>query len=78
MGEVKKRPVVIEVDGADALAIRTMMYLALSYDHRVVDGVLGNSFLYRTARIMEAADFELWARRAAVGDCMPRRTAPQS
>jgi 2-oxoglutarate dehydrogenase E2 component (dihydrolipoamide succinyltransferase) len=59
MGEVKKRPVVIEVDGADALAIRTMMYLALSYDHRVVDGVLGNSFLYRTARIMEAADFEL-------------------
>ncbi len=59
MGEVKKRPVVIEVDGADALAIRTMMYLALSYDHRVVDGVLGNSFLYRTARIMEEADFEL-------------------
>ncbi len=59
MGEVKKRPVVIEVDGVDALAIRTMMYLALSYDHRVVDGVLGNSFLYRTARIMEEADFEL-------------------
>ena len=59
MGEVKKRPIVIEVDGADALAIRTMMYLALSYDHRVVDGVLGNSFLYRTARIMEEADFEL-------------------
>jgi pyruvate/2-oxoglutarate dehydrogenase complex dihydrolipoamide acyltransferase (E2) component len=59
MGEVKKRPVVLEVDGADALVIRTMMYLALSYDHRVVDGVLGNSFLYRTARIMEEADFEL-------------------
>jgi 2-oxoglutarate dehydrogenase E2 component (dihydrolipoamide succinyltransferase) len=59
MGEVKKRPIVIEVDGADALAIRTMMYLALSYDHRVVDGVLGNSFLHRTARIMEEADFEL-------------------
>jgi 2-oxoglutarate dehydrogenase E2 component (dihydrolipoamide succinyltransferase) len=59
MGEVKKRPVVVEVDGADALAIRTMMYLALSYDHRVVDGVLGNSFLYRTARIIEEADFEL-------------------
>jgi 2-oxoglutarate dehydrogenase E2 component (dihydrolipoamide succinyltransferase) len=59
MGEVKKRPIVLEVDGADALVIRTMMYLALSYDHRVVDGVLGNSFLYRTARIMEEADFEL-------------------
>ncbi len=59
MGEVKKRPVVVEVDGADALAIRTMMYLALSYDHRVVNGVLGNSFLYRTARILEESDFEL-------------------
>jgi len=59
MGEVKKRPVVVEVDGADAIAIRTMMYLALSYDHRVVDGVLGNSFLYRAARNLEEADFEL-------------------
>jgi 2-oxoglutarate dehydrogenase E2 component (dihydrolipoamide succinyltransferase) len=36
-----------------------MMYLALSYDHRVIDGVLGNSFLYRAARILEEADFEL-------------------
>jgi 2-oxoglutarate dehydrogenase E2 component (dihydrolipoamide succinyltransferase) len=59
MGEVKKRPVVLEIDGADALAIRSMMYLALSYDHRVIDGVLGNRFLFRTARILEAADFEL-------------------
>jgi 2-oxoglutarate dehydrogenase E2 component (dihydrolipoamide succinyltransferase) len=59
MGELKKRPVVIEVDGTEALAIRSMMYLALSYDHRVIDGVLGNSFLYRTARILEAAAFEL-------------------
>jgi 2-oxoglutarate dehydrogenase E2 component (dihydrolipoamide succinyltransferase) len=59
MGEVKKRPMVVEVNGADAIAIRTMMYLALSYDHRVVDGVLGNSFLYRAARILEEADFEL-------------------
>ena len=59
MGEIKKRPVVVEVDGEDTLAIRTMMYLALSYDHRVIDGVLGNSFLYRAARILEEADFEL-------------------
>lgn len=58
MGEVKKRPVVVEVDGADAIAIRTIMYLALSYDHRVVDGVLGNRFLYRAARILEESDFE--------------------
>ena len=59
MGEVKKSPVIIEVDGSDAIAIRTMMYLALSYDHRVIDGVLGNRFLYRTARILEDAEFEL-------------------
>lgn len=59
MGEVKKRPVVVEVDGADAIAIRVMMYLALSYDHRVIDGVLGNRFLHRAARLLEAADFEL-------------------
>jgi 2-oxoglutarate dehydrogenase E2 component (dihydrolipoamide succinyltransferase) len=59
MGEVKKRPVVVEVDGVDAIAIRTMMYLALSYDHRVVDGVLGNSFLNHAARILEESDFEL-------------------
>jgi pyruvate/2-oxoglutarate dehydrogenase complex dihydrolipoamide acyltransferase (E2) component len=59
MGEIKKRPVVVDADGEDTLAIRTMMYLALSYDHRVIDGVLGNRFLFRTARILEEADFEL-------------------
>ncbi len=59
MGEVKKRPVVAELDGSDAIAIRTMMYLALSYDHRVIDGVLGNRFLHRVARILEEAGFEL-------------------
>ncbi len=59
MGELKKRPIVVEVDGEDAIAIRTMMYLALSYDHRVIDGLLGNRFLYRVARILEEADFEL-------------------
>jgi 2-oxoglutarate dehydrogenase E2 component (dihydrolipoamide succinyltransferase) len=59
MGELKKRPVVIDVDGEDAIAIRAMMYLALSYDHRVIDGVLGNRFLYRTGKIIEEAEFEL-------------------
>jgi 2-oxoglutarate dehydrogenase E2 component (dihydrolipoamide succinyltransferase) len=59
MGELKKRPMVIDVDGEDAIAIRAMMYLALSYDHRVIDGVLGNRFLYRTGKIIEEADFEL-------------------
>ena len=59
MGEVKKRPVAIEVDGEDQIAIRPMMYLALSYDHRIIDGVTGNSFLYRVARYIESAEFEV-------------------
>jgi 2-oxoglutarate dehydrogenase dihydrolipoamide succinyltransferase (E2 component) len=53
MGEVKKRPVVVEVDGDDAFAIRTMMYLALSYDHRVVDGKEAVTFLVRVKENLE-------------------------
>ena len=59
MGEVKKRPVVVERDGEDTIAIRPMMYLALSYDHRVIDGVTGNGFLFRVARYLETERFEL-------------------
>ena len=59
MGEVKKRPVVIESGGEDTIAIHPMMYLALSYDHRIIDGVTGNGFLFRVARVLEAAEFEL-------------------
>jgi 2-oxoglutarate dehydrogenase dihydrolipoamide succinyltransferase (E2 component) len=59
MGEIKKTPVVVEVDGSDTIAIRHIMYLALSYDHRVIDGVLGNRFLFRVARILEEAEFTL-------------------
>jgi len=59
MGEVKKRPVVVDAGGEETIAIHPMMYLALSYDHRIIDGVTGNSFLYRVARALEAAEFEL-------------------
>jgi 2-oxoglutarate dehydrogenase E2 component (dihydrolipoamide succinyltransferase) len=59
MGEVKKRPIVVESGGEDTIAIHPMMYLALSYDHRIIDGVTGNGFLYRVARYIEAAEFEL-------------------
>jgi 2-oxoglutarate dehydrogenase E2 component (dihydrolipoamide succinyltransferase) len=59
MGEVKKRAVVIEAGGEDTIAIHPMMYLALSYDHRIIDGVTGNGFLFRVARTLEAAEFEL-------------------
>jgi 2-oxoglutarate dehydrogenase E2 component (dihydrolipoamide succinyltransferase) len=59
MGEIQKRVVVVEVDGQDTMAIHPVMYLALSYDHRIVDGVLGNSFLYRVVEILEKGEFEV-------------------
>ncbi|HET6370481.1 MAG TPA: dihydrolipoamide acetyltransferase family protein [Nitrospiria bacterium] len=57
LGEVTKRPAVIEVNGQDAIAVRSMMYLSLSYDHRVIDGVTGNSFLHRVKELLEAGRF---------------------
>lgn len=59
MGEIKKRPMVIQSHGEDVIAIRSMMYIALSYDHRVVDGVIGNSFLFRIRELLEQADFHV-------------------
>ena len=59
MGEIVKRAVVVDVDGEDQIAIRPMMYLALSYDHRIIDGVTGNGFLYRVARNLGGGDFEV-------------------
>jgi 2-oxoglutarate dehydrogenase E2 component (dihydrolipoamide succinyltransferase) len=59
MGEIVKRAVVRTVDSQDAIVIRPMMYLTLSYDHRVIDGVTGNSFLHRVRELIEAAAFTL-------------------
>ena len=59
MGEIVKRAVVRERDGEDAIVIRSMMYLTLSYDHRVIDGVTGNGFLHRVRELIEEAKFEL-------------------
>jgi 2-oxoglutarate dehydrogenase complex dihydrolipoamide succinyltransferase (E2) component len=59
MGEVRKRPVVRSVDGSDAIWIRPIMYLALSYDHRAVDGAPANAFLYQVRELLEQADFDL-------------------
>jgi 2-oxoglutarate dehydrogenase E2 component (dihydrolipoamide succinyltransferase) len=53
VGAIKKRPVVIETAEGDAIAIRHMMYLSLSYDHRSVDGSLGASFLSAVAKELE-------------------------
>jgi len=52
-GAIKKKPVVLETEKGDVIAIRSMMFLSLSYDHRVVDGMLGGSFLRRIADYLE-------------------------
>ena len=59
MGEMVKRPVVRTIGGEDAIVIRSMMHLALSYDHRAVDGAPANGFLYRIRELLESADFDL-------------------
>lgn len=55
-GSIKKKPAVLETPMGDVIAIRHMMFLSLSYDHRVVDGSLGGSFLKRVADYMEQWD----------------------
>ena len=59
MGEMVKRPVVRSVGGEDAIVIRPMMHLALSYDHRAVDGAPANGFLFRVRELLEAGEYEL-------------------
>jgi 2-oxoglutarate dehydrogenase E2 component (dihydrolipoamide succinyltransferase) len=53
IGAIKKRPVVIETPHGDSIAIRHMMYLSMSYDHRIVDGSLGATFLTAVANELE-------------------------
>ena len=53
VGAIKKRPVVVETPHGDSIAIRHMMYLSLSYDHRIVDGSLGATFLTAVANELE-------------------------
>lgn len=56
LGAIRKKPAVIETEYGDVIAIRQMMYMSLSYDHRVVDGFLGGSFLRKVADYLEAFD----------------------
>ncbi|MCU0342847.1 MAG: 2-oxoglutarate dehydrogenase, E2 component, dihydrolipoamide succinyltransferase [Ignavibacterium sp.] len=53
VGAVQKKPVVIEVDGSDTFAVRHIMALTLSHDHRLVDGMLGGLFLKSIKEILE-------------------------
>ena len=56
VGTVTKKPVVVEVDGSDSLVIKPMMYLSLSHDHRLVDGMLGGMFLQSIKNTLENFD----------------------
>jgi len=56
VGIIKKKPAVIETSDGDMIAIRHMMFLSLSYDHRVIDGALGGSFIRRVADYLENWD----------------------
>ena len=55
-GAIRKKPAVVETEYGDLIAVRHMMFLSLSYDHRVVDGFLGGSFLRRVADYLEQFD----------------------
>ncbi len=59
MGEIVRRPVVREIEGEEVICIRSMMFLSLSYDHRVIDGVTGNGFLFRIRELLEAGTFDV-------------------
>jgi 2-oxoglutarate dehydrogenase E2 component (dihydrolipoamide succinyltransferase) len=58
VGAIKKKPAVIETRQGDMIAIRHMMFLSLSYDHRVIDGALGGTFLRKVADYLENWDLD--------------------
>ena len=58
VGTIKKKPAVVETEYGDVIAIRHLMFMSLSYDHRVVDGALGGTFLRRIGDYLEAFDPE--------------------
>ena len=56
VGAIRKKPAVVETEYGDLIAVRQMMFLSMSYDHRVVDGFLGGSFLRKVGDYLEAFD----------------------
>ncbi|MCH8569015.1 MAG: 2-oxo acid dehydrogenase subunit E2 [Balneolales bacterium] len=57
-GIIQKRPMVLEIDGNDVIAIRHMVYLSMSYDHRIIDGALGGAYVQRVKQLLEEFDPE--------------------
>jgi 2-oxoglutarate dehydrogenase E2 component (dihydrolipoamide succinyltransferase) len=58
VGTIKKRPVVVETKSGDSIAIRSMLNLSLSFDHRLIDGAGGSRFIDLIRRNLEGMDLE--------------------
>lgn len=58
IGAIRKKPAVVETEYGDLIAVRQMMFLSMSYDHRVVDGFLGGSFLRKVGDYLEQFDHQ--------------------
>ena len=59
VGGVKKRPVVVETDDGDFIAIRSMGILSLTFDHRLIDGAVADQFMAKVKSVLEAGQFTL-------------------
>jgi 2-oxoglutarate dehydrogenase E2 component (dihydrolipoamide succinyltransferase) len=59
VGGIKKRPMVIESKDGDSIAIRSMCYLSLGFDHRLIDGAVADQFMARVKQIIEAGQFTM-------------------
>ncbi|HEY0590253.1 MAG TPA: 2-oxo acid dehydrogenase subunit E2, partial [Thermoanaerobaculia bacterium] len=59
VGGIQKRPVVVETEAGDSIAIRSMCYLSLTFDHRLVDGAIADQFMARVKAIIEAGEFSV-------------------
>jgi 2-oxoglutarate dehydrogenase E2 component (dihydrolipoamide succinyltransferase) len=59
VGGVTKRPVVIETDDGDFIAIRSMCIIALTFDHRLIDGAVADQFMARIREVIENGEFTM-------------------
>jgi pyruvate dehydrogenase E2 component (dihydrolipoamide acetyltransferase) len=59
VGGIKKRPVVVETKDGDFIAIRSMAYFSLSFDHRLIDGAIADQFMARVKAVIEAGQFTM-------------------
>jgi 2-oxoglutarate dehydrogenase E2 component (dihydrolipoamide succinyltransferase) len=59
VGGVKKRPVVIETDAGDSIAIRSICILALTFDHRLIDGAVADQFMAKVRKVIESGNYAM-------------------